>query len=273
MRFLIGLIGAIGFAYMAIAALVYFQQSKFIYPAPQEVVPLAEGFDEVELETSDGLKLRAFFRAAKAGMPTAIFFHGNGGTLSGSVIATDRLKREGMGLLLLEYRGYGGNVGEPSEEGFYRDGRAAIAYLQRFGIHQGDIVLIGNSIGGGTATQMATEIMPKALILSSAFTSLPDVASEKMAWLPIRLLAKDKFDNRAKIGGVKAPIFIQHGLSDDLIPPHHGERLAAATTLATFQTFTGAGHELAFLTEPQSTQFYWLMALEPVSTNDQPAVN
>ncbi len=247
--------------YLIVAALVYSQQSKFIYPAPQGLVPAQAGYQDVALETGDGLALRAFYKPAAEGLPTAVYFHGNGGTLSGSVAATARLAQEGYGLLLVEYRGYGGNAGDPGEEGFYLDGRAALAFIRERGIAEGDIVLIGNSIGCATALKMATEIAPKALILSAPFSSLTEIAGEKMWWLPVSLLLTDRFDNAANIAKVAAPVLIQHGTADTLIPPHHSEALAAANPAATYQRFDGAGHNLIFLPDTQASQYNWLEAL------------
>ena len=92
----------------------------------------------------------------------AVYFHGNGGTLAGSTQATRALVEAGFGVLLPAYRGYEDNEGAPSEEGLYTDGRAAIAFLRDQGVEPGRIVIIGNSIGTGPATQMATEIGPAA---------------------------------------------------------------------------------------------------------------
>lgn len=268
MRVLSGFVGAAVLGYLALVTLFYFQQNRFVYPAPQDLAVLPAGFEDVELATSDGLRLRAMYRQASGDKPTAIFFHGNGGSLSGSVAATERLANRGVGLLLVEYRGYGGNAGAPSEQGFYRDGRAAIAFMESRGVDHSDLVLIGNSIGGGTATQLATEIGPKALILISAFSSLPDVAAEKMGWLPVRLIARDNFANADKISAIRVPVLIQHGEADDLIPFDHAKTLAAAQPNAVLQPFPSAGHDLAFWPEAQSAQYIWLAAL-----GAEPSVN
>ncbi|WP_209348991.1 alpha/beta hydrolase [Pontixanthobacter sp. CEM42] len=262
MRWLIGAVSVAVIVYLAVAALLYFQQGRMIYPAPQDVVPLPEGFEEIALQTSDGLTLRSFYRSAEEGQPTAVYFHGNGGTLLGSAAATSRMGQKGYGLLLVEYRGYGGNEGEPSEGGFYKDGRAALAFLEAQGIRQDQTILIGNSIGSGTATQMATEIRPKALILASPFTSVPDVASAAVPWMPVRILVRDRFDNAAKLRDITVPVLVQHGSADTMIPPSHGETLADLAPTGTFQIFDGAGHDLIFDPEPQSAQYVWLTELD-----------
>lgn len=262
MRPMIWIVIAAAMLYVAVAAIVYSQQDRLIYPAPQGIAPLPVGFDDISLKTADGLANRAWYRPAETGQSTAVYFHGNGGTLTGSAAATARLRQNGYGLLLIEYRGYGGNGGTPSEHGFYADGRAALAFLKERGVAESETVLIGNSIGGGTATQMAREITPKALILVAPFTSLPDVASATVPWLPVRLLMRDTFDNAAKVASVKAPVLVQHGSADTMIPMDHGRTLAGLAPSGTFQRFEGVGHDLIFYPEPQSAQYIWLAGLD-----------
>lgn len=262
MRWLAGLLAIAAIAYIAVAALLYFQQGRFIYPAPQQIAALPNGFAEARLTTADGLSLRAVYKPASAGMATAVYFHGNGGTLTGSAAATSRLVAQGYGALLVEYRGYGGNPGTPSEEGFYQDGRAAIGFLAKQGIAADQVILIGNSVGSGPAMQLAMEIQPKALIIAAAFTSLPDAAADAIWWLPVSLLMRDRFDNAAKISELTVPVLIQHGRQDSLIAHSHGERLAQLAPDATFETYEIAGHEVIFTPQAQISQIKWLNTLD-----------
>lgn len=255
------IIGIIIVAYAALLALAWVFQTSLIYPAPRDAVPVPPGFTEISLRTADGLSLRAFERRARGGLPTIVHFHGNGGSLAGALIETEALAKAGYGLLLVNYRGYGTNPGTPSEAGFYADGRAAFAHLAAQGVTPGETVVMGNSIGSGTATQMALEFRPRALILVSPFTALTDIAAETMWFLPVRRLLRDRFDNRAKIGRLAMPVLIQHGTGDTLIPSAHAEALAAASARVTLQLFEGAGHDLSFRREPQEAQVAWLAEL------------
>ena len=247
--------------YLVTLALLYLMQRSLIYPAPDGPVPLPEGFEEHVVETEDGLELRLAYRPARAGQQVVVFFHGNGDSWTGAVLATRTLADAGYGIVLPEYRGYAGNPGSPSETGLYADGRAALEFLRRRGIGPGETILIGNSIGGGVATQLASERGATALILISPFTSLPDLASEKFPWLPVRLLLKDRFDNAAKFPNVDAPILILHGRRDALTPASHGEALAALNRRAAFIGFPQAGHELAYLPAAGEAQRNWLGTL------------
>lgn len=256
LRVLIGVAGL----YLAALVLLYIFQSRFIYPAPQEVHPPAPGFEAESLQTSDGLTLNAHWQPPEANQPSVVFFHGNGGSLAGSTEETRLLAVQGYGVLLVNYRGYGGNPGEPSEDGFYADGRAAMTFLTEQGVAPDRTIVVGNSIGSGTATQMAAEFDPAALILVSPFDSLVAVAQDAMPIAPVGLLLRDRFDNLAKIGGLDMPVLIQHGTADRVVPFSHGKRLADAGRAVTFQPFEGAGHDLSFREDAQIAQSEWLAA-------------
>lgn len=261
MRIAIRVLVFVATAYLAVLAILFVFQSRFIYPAPQAPAALARGYEEVVLETADGLRLRAFYSPARDGLPTLVYFHGNGSNLSGAVNSNGMNVAAGIGALLVEYRGYGGNGGEPSEQGFYRDGEAAMAWLSAQGIARDDTVIIGNSIGSGVATEMAARHGSRALVLIAPFTSLPDVAGERLWWLPARPLVRDRFDNLAKLPDIDRPVLVQHGTADSLIPHDYGRRLAGAAPAGRFQSFDGKGHDLSFQQESKIARRDWILAL------------
>lgn len=249
-------------AYFAVLLLLALGQRYLIYPAPKGEGREVPGFEEILYRTSDGLDLMAGYKPARGGMPTIVYFHGNGADWQSSVIATDRLTPAGYGVLAAEYRGYRGNPGSPSEEGLYADGRAALAFLKARGVSSNKVVLIGNSIGSGVAKQMAIEIEARAIILISPFASLPQVASEKLWWFPVDLLLRDRFNNIAKIPQVSPPILLLHGDADDLIPRHHSEQLARANPAVELMIFPGAGHDLAWNDGTEQAVLQFLEALD-----------
>lgn len=247
---------------LAMLATVFLAQRTLIYPAPQPPVQgVPPGMLTATLQTDDGLPLHAAYRPAAAGLPVIIFFHGNGDSLAGAAAATERLGAAGYGLLLVEYRGYGGNPGSPSESGLYRDGRAALAWLAARGMKREDVVLIGNSLGSGVATQLASEGRVAALVLVSGFTSLTDVVSGLYPWAPVKLLLRDRYDNQAKLARISAPVLVLHGTHDTLIPVAQGEQLAAASAKATLIRVDRAGHDLAYLPVSQERIAAWLARL------------
>jgi uncharacterized protein len=243
-------------------AILYFGQRYFLYPAPQEVLAAPpDRYQFVETKTSDGLALRAAYRAAQDGKPTLLFFHGNGDSIAGADAATRMLTDAGYGALLVEYRGYGGNPGSPSEQGFYLDGEAAMKWLAAKGIVPDQTIIIGNSIGSGPATEMALRHSPAGLVLVSGFASLPFVVSDIRPFIPASLLVRDRYHNEAKLGRIKSPILIIHGDADTLVTPMNAERLATSAPNATRVMVAGKGHELAYLPEGQQPILDWLDSL------------
>ncbi|WP_298335585.1 alpha/beta hydrolase [uncultured Erythrobacter sp.] len=266
------ILAVLGVAYLAVLAILFALQSSLIYPAPQDVPPLTPGYSEVRLETDDGLSLRAFHQRADHGKPTVLYFHGNGGTLAGASVSNGAVAQAGLGVLLVEYRGYGGNPGEPSEDGFYLDAEAALRWLSDEGIAPSQTVVTGNSIGGGVATFAVQALVdrgtpPAALILIAPFTSLPDVASQTFWWLPVRVFLNETFPNRERLGGLaQVPVLIQHGTIDNVIEDSHGKALARIPQVAEFQSFDGSGHALSFEQRSQEARRDWILALRVSDT-------
>lgn len=261
-------IGPLGWTVLVIAALytlvlagMFVAQRSLIFPAPKAFPAVPTGYQRVTFRTADGLDLAGVWRAPRPGRPVVLFFHGNGDSWSGGASAMAGLAEAGYGVFLPEYRGYGGNPGKPTEQGLYLDGRAALAWLKAKGFASEKVLLVGNSIGGGTATQLAVESTPAALILVSPFSSLPNVVAEKFPWIPVRLLIRDQFDNAAKIDRVAAPILILHGTADGLIPHSHSERLARTNPRASLVLVPGVGHELAYGPQAQLAELDWLAGL------------
>lgn len=247
--------------YAAGLGALYAGQRSLIFPAPQGPVPLPSGYSAVALKTADGLSLKAFYRPPAAGQPTLVFFHGNGDSLNGSLVAVERYAAAGYGVLLPEYRGYGGNPGSPSEEGLYADGRAARAWLAQQGVAPARQVLIGFSLGTGVVTRLAEEQPPAALILIAPYTSISDVVTHRFAGLVPGALARDRLDSLSRIDRIAAPLLILHDRDDLSIPVSHGQRLAERSGRAKLVLFSGHGHQLGFAGEAQEAGLSWLAGL------------
>lgn len=251
--------GAALLIYLLILAGLFCFQRSFFYPAPRTVIARPEaGFEDIRIVTIDGLKLRAFYRPARAGLPTLIFFHGNASDLAAGEYATRGLVAQGYGVMLPEYRGYGGNPGSPDEQGLYRDGEAALSWLAAKGVPSGRVVAIGNSLGSGVATEMAARHRLAGLVLISGFASLDRVALEHYPFVPARLLMLDRYDNLAKLPAIACPILLLHGTADTVVSAANSEALAKAQPAARLQLVPGAGHELAFLDVAQLRVLQWL---------------
>lgn len=233
--------------YGAVAAAVYLGQRHLIYypdtRSPARADHGAAAFGEVRLITADGLDLLAWHRPATEGRSTLLYLHGNAGHLGDRVFKVRTFIEAGLGVLLVSYRGYGGNPGRPSESGLIEDARAALAFLVGSGVPSARVVAYGESLGSGPAVALAAEADLGGLILEAPFSSLAEVAGYHFPWLPARWLIKDRFDSLARIGQVRAPLLVLHGGRDDTIPIRFGRKLhAAANEPKEINEFAMAGH-------------------------------
>ncbi len=233
--------------YLGFAAMLYFAQRSLMYfPDTVHTTPAAAGLpeaDEVSLTAADGVKSIAWHVAPQAGKPVILYFHGNGGALKYRVERFRKLIADGIGLVALEYRGYGGLPGSPSEQGLIADGEAAYAYAAaRYQVPQ--IVMWGESLGSGVAIAVAAAGPVGRVILEAPFTSALAVAERHYWYLPVRLLMKDQVRSDERIGKVKAPLMIMHGVHDRVVPYRMGERLFdLANQPKHIVRFLDAGHE------------------------------
>ncbi|MCC5791450.1 MAG: alpha/beta hydrolase [Legionellaceae bacterium] len=218
------------FVMLALSLLLYVWQRKMIYlPDPHRPNPaLARqfGFDDIFLTSQDGLSLRSWYKAAQPGQPTVLYFQGNAGNIAHRLPLAEPLLQQGIGMFLMGYRGYGGNPGAPSEQGHYADARQALAFLQTQGVPPSQIVLYGESLGTGVASELAQEQPFCALILQSPFLSLVDLARWHYPW--ILLKPWDRYDSFSKIKKIHSPLLIVHGKRDNIVPFAHAQSLYAA---------------------------------------------
>ena len=198
---------------------------------------------EVVLDTSDGEKLVAWHVPPRDGKPVVIYFHGNGEIVPWRVKRHRATIANGTGLIALNFRGYGGSTGTPTEEGLHRDADAAYAFaVARYAPER--IVLWGHSLGTGVAVRLASEKPVGKVILEAPYTSTVDVAGAMFPIVPVSLLMRDQFHSDRRIAKVTAPLLIMHGTDDPAIPIAFGERLfALAREPKQFVRFPGAGHD------------------------------
>lgn len=228
-----------------VMAFVYFYQRNLIYfptkgPLKKELFD-AHDFADVHFNTTDKLILTAWYKKAAEGFPTIIYFHGNAGHIGHRLPLVRPYIKKGYGVFLLEYRGYGDNLGKPTEDGLYQDARAAVVYLQQQNIPTKDMLFFGESLGTAVATQMATEFDSCALILQAPFQSLPKVAKHHYPW--IFLKPWDQFDTQAKINDINSPLLILHGQKDSVVPFKQGLALfESAPNPKKMHAFSKAGH-------------------------------
>jgi fermentation-respiration switch protein FrsA (DUF1100 family) len=246
--------GVLAIAYGAILALIFAFQSRLVYfpQMAREIVatPRAVGlaYEDVTLATSDGETLHGWWTQLPNARGAVLIFHGNAGNISHRLEYLTMFERLGYASLIFDYRGYGKSTGTPSEEGTYRDAEAAWQYLMQVRrLGAADIVLFGESLGGGVATWLAQREAPRAIVLGSTFTSVPDLGAEVYPWLPVRWLARIQYGNLARMRGITRPVLIAHSPQDDIIPFAHGQALlAAANEPKRFVELRG-GHNESFI--------------------------
>lgn len=200
--------------------------------------------------TEDDVRLhgRWFFSPADRGAEglqrrIVLFFHGNAGNLSGRTELMVRLVNLGAEVMIIDYRGYGHSEGRPSEEGVYRDARAAWNFLTiEHEVPPDQIIVFGKSLGGAVAVDLASTVTPAGLIVQSSFTSVPAMAARHYPFVPGFAL-RTKMDSESKIDSITCPKLFVHSTHDEIVPFEMGRTLfETAGGPKTFFEITGAGH-------------------------------
>jgi uncharacterized protein len=235
----------VGYAVL-LGAMMFFEESLVFFPSRQ---PLAgwdmPGAERVRFEAADGARLHGLYFAHPRPRAVALFACGNGGNISYRADRLGELRdRLGVSVLAFDYRGYGLSVGRPNERGVLLDARAARRWLaERTGIAETDVVLWGESLGGGVMVDLASRDGARGLILERTFTSLPDVGALRFPFIPVRLLMRNRLDSLSKIAAYRGPLLACHGDADSVIPYGFGRRLfAAANEPKRFVSLPGIDH-------------------------------
>jgi uncharacterized protein len=247
MTALIGIAVVFVCLYVGLAAILYFAQRSLMYfPETIHTTPAEAGLPEaaeVTLTASDGERLIAWHVPPGEAKPVILYFHGNGGALRYRVERFRKFIADGFGLVAVEYRGYGGSSGSPSEAGLIADAEATYAFAAAHYPAQ-RLVLWGESLGSNLAVVLAAEKPVGRVILEAPFTSAAAVASTRYWYLPVRLLMKDQYRSDERIGNVSAPVLILHGVQDRTVPFGMGERMFDLTKARKhIVRFVDGGHE------------------------------
>ena len=201
---------------------------------------------DVTMRTEDGLDLEAWHAPARPEADrgwAVLLLPGNGGNREGRAGLARLLSRAGLTVLLVDYRGYGGNPGSPSEEGLARDADAAVSLLEDEGFAAERTVYLGESLGTGVAAALSTRHPPAGLVLRSPFTELADVGAHHYPWLPVRLLLRDRFPVLDHVRRSDVPVVVIHGTADDIVPSSLSAQVAAgARRLVQEKVLSGVGH-------------------------------
>ena len=216
---------AIGVASGMQRRLIYFPDASPVPPAGRVI----GGARDVTLHSSDGLDLVAWFVPASgaAQLDLAVLVApGNGGNRAGRAGLARELSRRGLAVLLMDYRGYGGNPGSPSEEGLTADADAGVEALTELGFAPGRTIYFGESLGTGVVAALQARTPPAGLVLRSPFTELADVGAHHYPWLPVRLLLRDRFEVVRHLASSSVPTTVVYGDRDTVVPAELSARVA-----------------------------------------------
>jgi fermentation-respiration switch protein FrsA (DUF1100 family) len=241
----------------------------FVYvPDPTRVAPKDAGLlgvEEIVFKAADGTRLIAWYRPARDGKPTLLYFGGNSGNTAHRAGKIKAIGSDGYGVFMLNYRRSGGSGGRPTEARITADAVSAYDYLRGLGVAPYDIIAYGESLGTAVATRLSLQRHVKALVLEAPFTSVVDVGLLVWPLLPLKLIMVDQYRTIDRIGQVDVPLFIIHGGRDNVIPLDHARRvLHAANEPKTLSVVPRAGHNDLFEQGAWGRVRDFLASLEPV---------
>ncbi|MDQ4084770.1 MAG: lysophospholipase [Actinomycetota bacterium] len=245
-------VGAVVATAILLLVVLWALQRQLIYfPSPGPVAPAGQMLErgrDVSLRTSDGLELGAWYVPARSddavGRVTVLVANGNGGDRGLRAPLARALSAHGLGVLLFDYRGYGGNAGEPSEQGLALDVRAARRFLvEEAGVRPDRLVYFGESLGCAVVTELAAEHPPAGLVLRSPFVDLASVGRVHYPYLPVGLLLRDHYPLRDHLRRVDVPVVVVYGSADEIVPAAQSRTVAeAAPHLVREVEMAGARH-------------------------------
>jgi len=229
MSYLITILLIFLFTYFFLLLSTYaFQRNLLYHPSENNYYgdKLLVSIDKVKIKNKDNIDLISWYHEKNINeYKTILFLHGNAGSLENRIHKINHFKDMNVNFLIFAWRGFSGNKGKPTEQGLYADARSAVKWLEENGIPKSKIILYGESLGTGVATEIAKDKNFAGIILESPFTSMIDAGKAKYPFLPVRLLLKDKYESNKKIKNIKSPILIMHGKIDKIVPFYMGEKM------------------------------------------------
>lgn len=211
----------------------WFEQHAVYVPSRTiEATPAEVGleYEEVDFFAEDAVRLHGWWIPHPQARGTLLYCHGNGANIANRINLCLYLRELGLNVFIFDYRGYGKSQGRPSEQGTYRDARAAYEVVRaRYeDAEHPPVVVYGASLGGPIAAQVALDKSVRGLIVEASFTSAVDMGRELYPWLPVRWLARYRYDAAAKLAGSAVPKLLASSRDDELVPFELGRNLYEA---------------------------------------------
>lgn len=217
--------------YLLFVGWLYWAQSSLMYHPDTnrpDITAAPDGMVQIRIETTDLLNLYGWYKPPReAGMPVIVMYHGNAGNLEIRPKKISGFLDRGWGVLLAEYRGFGGNPGQPSEAGLYKDAHGFMSWIltQKSG-RAGPVFVYGESMGTAVALEMALHYNLAGVMLEVPFSSIYDIAAGRYFYVPfLEKLMKDKFDNIEKLSDIDEDILIGTGVLDLVVPYDSAQKL------------------------------------------------
>ena len=228
--------------YASVLILLFiFQRSLMYHPDENNYFgdKLEVDVEKVKIVTSDNIDLLGWFHKKDIKkFKTIVYFHGNAGKLENRIHKLNHFKDMDINFLIIAWRGFSGNKGKPNEKGLYIDGNSTILWLKNLGLKEKDIILYGESLGTGVATEIAQSNNYAGLVLETPFTSMVEAAKNFYPYIPVSLLLKDKYDNQNKIKNINIPVLVMHGEVDQIVPFWMGKKIYEMANQPKFSHFT-----------------------------------
>ncbi len=223
------LISLVVLVYLSVTLGLYFFQRNLLYHPTENNYfgdKLTVKIEKVNIKTDDNIDLIAWYhKKDNTKFKTILYLHGNAGSLENRIHKINHFNDMNINFLLLSWRGFNGNAGKPTEKGLYEDARSAVNWLINDGINEENIIIYGESLGTGVATEIAQNRKFAGIILESPFTSMIAAGKSKYPIFPIKLLLKDKYESDKKIQNIISPILVMHGEADKIVPFWMGEKI------------------------------------------------
>ena len=234
-------VSSVVLAYFIIILFVYFYQRNLLYhPSENNYLndKITFNYEEIFIETDKKIKLKSWFiKKDLDKFKTILIFHGNAGNLFNRVYKLNELNKLDINILLISWRGFSGNKGKPTEKNLYHDAEEAVKWLNNRGAISKNIILYGESLGTGVATELGTSNAFGGIILESPFTSIANAAKIYYPYLPVNIILKDRYDSIGKIKNITTPILIMHGKKDNIVPQKMGLELYEKANQPKFSYF------------------------------------
>ena len=227
--YILSVVGLVLIIYLIITFILYKSQRSLLYHPSENNYSgdkLIVSIDKVKIKTDDNIELLAWYHDKDIdNYKTILFLHGNAGSLENRIHKINHFKEMEINFLIISWRGFSGNDGKPTEEGLYKDARSAVKWLLNKGVKKENIVIYGESLGTGVATEISQNENFAGIVLESPFTSMVAAGKSKYPIFPIGLLLKDKYESDKKIKNIKSPVLVMHGEADTIVPFWMGKKI------------------------------------------------